>query len=93
MTKVYIWNADLGGVTSYSPPTRVRVTQQWDGAPGQKVEQTPRSTVTLEGEIVRNNAPDFEIMMDRLDGGINLVGIWDLEWGRPIGRNRYAHGH
>lgn len=77
--KVYLWPACLGGSTSYMPPTRVRTTAQWDGAPGQKVEHAQRTRVELSGEVVRANAPDFDIMLDRLRGGVHLVGLWDYE--------------
>lgn len=79
MTKVYMWPADLGGSTLYTHPTRIRATRQWDGGPGQRVEQAQRSFVEFSGEVVRANAPDFDIMLDRLDGGLNLVGLWDME--------------
>ncbi len=79
MTAVYIWPYCLGGSTLYTPPTRLRTTAQWDGAPGQKVEHVQRSTVEISGEVVRSNAPDFDIMLDRLHGGAHLVGLWDME--------------
>ena len=77
---VYIWPADIGGSTLYGDPNRVRTTEQWDGAPGQATAHVQRSLATISGEIVRRNAPDFDIMLDRLRGGINLVGLWDFEF-------------
>lgn len=79
MTKVYIWPECLAGDTLYGDPNRVRITTQWDDAPGQKTEAQQRAGVQFSGEVVRNNAPDFDIMMDRLRGGIHLVGLWDYE--------------
>lgn len=93
MALVYIWNYCLGGSTLYAPASRVTTTTRWDGAAGQKVEQQQRSSVTLSGEVVRDGAPDFDIMIDRLRGGINLVGLWDMElraqfgWGAKLAIN------
>lgn len=77
--RVYIWPKCIGTDTLYGDPSRVRTTTQWDGAPGQKVEHVQRSQVLISGEVVRTNAPDFDIMMDRLRGGVHLVGLWDHE--------------
>lgn len=79
MTRVYIWDDCLAGSTLYTPPTRVRTTAQWDGAPGQKVEHSQRSIVEFSGEVVRALAPRFDIMLDRLRGGLHMVGLWDYE--------------
>lgn len=79
MTLVYIWPHNIGGSTLYLPATRLRSTVQWDGGPGQKIERPQRSIVEISGEIVRANAPDFDIMLDRLRGGLHFVGIWDFE--------------
>jgi len=79
MTAVYVWPVDVGGETDYSHPTRLRTTRGWTGAPGQQVEHIQRSTATLSGEVVRGLAPTFDIMLDRLDGGRNLIAIWDYE--------------
>lgn len=80
MTKVYIWPSNLGGSTLYGDPNIVRVTAQWSGAPGQKTEMQQRATFEVSGEVVRHNAADFDIMMDRLRGGVNLLAVWDIEW-------------
>ena len=80
MTKVYVWPAGIGGAMLYGDPTRIRATVRWDGAPAQKVEQQQRSTIEVSGDIVRDNADDFDIMLDRLSGGQNLVGLWDMDW-------------
>lgn len=79
MTAVYIWPACLIGESVYTSPWRVRRTLQWDGAPGQKVETTQRAVVEFGGEVVRENAPDLDIAIDRLRGGINLVGVFNPE--------------
>lgn len=77
--KVWPWPACIGGETLYSDPWRLRRTMQWDGAPGQLVEVAQRTRVEIAGEIVRANAPDFDIMIARLEGGRNLVAVWDME--------------
>ena len=79
MPLVYILPKCLGADTLYGDPARVRTTRQWDGAPGQKVEHVQRVTVLLSGEVVRSIAPDFDIFVDRLRGGVNLLGLWDHE--------------
>lgn len=79
MVKVYLWDKNLGGSTLYTDPNMIRVTQQFDGARGQITEMDQRSRVEISGQIVRPNAPDFDIAMDRLRGGIHLLGVWDME--------------
>lgn len=77
--KVYAWPACLGGETLYGDPWRLRSTTQWDGAPGQITEIAQRARIELGGEVVRPQAHILDIMLARLEGGRNLVGVWDAE--------------
>lgn len=77
MANVYVWPAGLINSALYTPPTRVRKTMQWDGAPGQKVEHVQRSVVEVSGRCLRTLAADLDIIVDQVRGGINLVAVWD----------------
>ena len=82
---VYLWPSGLVTAARYSPPTRTRTTQHWDGAPGQRTEHVQRSTVELRGVALWDTAADLDIIVDRLRGGVNLCAVWEMGWRKRNG--------
>lgn len=76
---VYPWPASIIAGLTYRPAERTRTTTQWGDAPGQTVVQSQRAVIEVSGAVDRASAMDLEVALDRLYGGINLVGLWDME--------------
>lgn len=86
MTRVYVWPGALGMENAnYSDPNLLWVTPRWNLAPGQRVAQAQRSSMTVQSRAFPAEQAALDILLARLHGGTSFCALIDVPMRARLG--------